>query len=145
MTVTKNATPDHDLSLVVLCVLVDLPRRTVRYYIQLGLVDRPQGETRAARYTQTHVDQLLMVKKWTLAGLSLDRIREMKDAGPEPALPPIPTRRPGSVEVWTHLMVDEGVELTIEPKRADLTPEQVRRLLRRVLDAFHEIKKERNE
>ncbi|MCC2655748.1 MAG: MerR family transcriptional regulator [Panacagrimonas sp.] len=144
MTVIKNATPSNDLSLEQLCVLVDLPRRTVRYYIQLGLVDRPEGETRAARYTQAHVEQLLNVKKWTLAGLSLDRIREMKDAGPEPALP-LPTRRPGSVEVWTHLLVDEGVELKIEPKRAGLSPEQVRHLMRRVLDALQQIKKEQTE
>jgi DNA-binding transcriptional MerR regulator len=143
MTVTKDR--DREYPLDELCVLVDLPRRTVRYYIQLGLVDRPEGETRAARYTHRHVEQLLNVKKWTLAGLSLDRIRELKDAGPEPALPPIPARRPGSVEVWTHLMVDEGVELMIEPKRAGLSPEQVRHLLRRVLDALQQIKKEETE
>lgn len=144
MTVINNRSAEAGYSLDELSVLVDLPRRTVRYYIQLGLVDRPEGETRAARYTQAHVEQLLMVKKWTLAGLSLDRIRELKDAGPEPALP-LPARRPGSVEVWTHLMVDEGVELMIEPKQAGLSPEQVRRLLRRVLDALQQIKKEETE
>ena len=144
MTGIKDTRTPRDHALDELSVLVDLPRRTIRYYIQLGLVDRPEGETRAARYTQAHVDQLLNVKKWTLAGLSLDRIREMKDAGPEPALT-IPTRRPGSVEVWTHLMVDEGVELVIEPKRAGLSPEQVRHLLRRVLDAMQQVKKEENE
>ena len=42
-----------------LCCLVDLPARTVRYYIQTGLVDRPDGLNRGARYTARHVDQLL--------------------------------------------------------------------------------------
>ena len=42
-------------------------------------------------------------------------------------------------------MVDEGVELVIEPKRAGLSPEQVRHLLRRVLDAMQQVKKEENE
>ena len=28
-----------------LCSLVDLPVRTVRYYVQQGLVDRPEGES----------------------------------------------------------------------------------------------------
>ena len=41
-----------------LCTLTDLPKRTVRYYMQMGLVDRPIGETRAAHYLATHLDQL---------------------------------------------------------------------------------------
>lgn len=141
MTVSNIPKSALDYSLDDLSVLVELPRRTVRYYIQLGLVDRPKGETRAARYTRAHVDQLLLVKKWTLAGMSLERIREMKEAGPEPSLP-LPTRRPGSVEVWSHLLIAEGVELMIEPTRAGLAPEQVRQLLRRTIEALHQIKKD---
>ena len=64
-------------SLDELAALVDLPKRTVRYYIQLGLVDRPDGETRAARYGTRHVEQLLQVRKWSDAGVSLERIREL--------------------------------------------------------------------
>jgi hypothetical protein len=30
------------------------------------------------------------------------------------------------VEVWSHLVVADGLEVTIEPGRAGLTPEQVR-------------------
>jgi hypothetical protein len=48
-----------------LCVLTDMPVRTVRYYVQVGLVDKPVGETRAARYGQLHLEQLLLIKKWT--------------------------------------------------------------------------------
>ena len=32
--------------------LAELPRRTVRYYIQSGLIDRPQGVGKGAYYTQ---------------------------------------------------------------------------------------------
>jgi hypothetical protein len=45
------------------------------------------------------------------------------------------------VEVWTHLFVAEGVELTIEPGRAGLSPEQVRELLRQALAAYDTIRK----
>jgi len=86
-----------------LCSLTELPRRTVRYYVQLGLVDRPIGETRAAYYTGRHLDQLLQVRKWTQAGVSLDRIRELLHGAP-PDVPPRP-RGPGTVEVWSHLVV----------------------------------------
>jgi hypothetical protein len=57
-----------------ICVLAELPRRTVRYYIQSGLTDRPHGVGKGAYYTQSHVEQLLLVRKWQLAGLSLERI-----------------------------------------------------------------------
>ena len=126
--------PSYPLS--ELCALVDLPVRTVRYYVQQGLVDRPQGETRAARYSQQHVDQLLLIKKWSAAGLSLDRIRELL-AGSEPNVPQR-SRRPGSVEVVSHLYIADGLEILIEPGRAGLTPEQVRLFARRVMALYEQ-------
>ena len=74
----KQAAPtEPSYPLADLCVLADLSVRTVRYYIQLGLVDRPIGETRGAYYTDRHLQQLLTIKKWTDAGLSLERVREL--------------------------------------------------------------------
>ena len=117
-----------------LCVLADLPVRTVRYYVQVGLVDRPEGETRAARYGAKHLEQLLLIKKWTTAGVSLDRIRELLQG----EIAPVPPRQKaiGSVEVRSHLTVADGVELVIEPGRAGLSPEQVRHLIRGVMAVF---------
>ena len=120
-----------------LCALADLPIRTVRYYVQQGLVDRPEGETRAARYGQKHLDQLLLIKKWTAAGLSLDRIRELL-AGEDAAVPERSKRR-GTIEVVSRLHIADGVELVIEPSRAGLTPEQVRELSRGVMALFDAI------
>jgi DNA-binding transcriptional MerR regulator len=68
--------------------LTDIPKRTIRYYIQLGLVDRPIGETKAAHYVDTHLDQLLRVKKLTEAKVPLERIRQVMDGeaeAPQPA------------------------------------------------------------
>jgi len=121
-----------------IAALAELPRRTVRYYIQSELIDRPQGVGKGAYYTQHHVEQLLLVRKWQLAGLSLERIGELlkqQAAGP---LPPTP-RRAGTVEVWSHLVVADGVELTLEPGRAGLTPEQVRAFFRAVTQAYAQI------
>lgn len=132
--------PPHSYLLSELCVLTDLPPRTVRYYVQIGLVDRPQGETRAARYGATHVEQLLLIKKWTAAGLSLDRIRELLHGAPEPVPPRAPTV--GSVSVRSHLLVADGVEVVIDPGRAGLTPEQVRHFTRAVMAAFSQLKAE---
>lgn len=129
---------DSTFTLDDIAALAELPRRTVRYYIQTGLVDRPQGISKGAFYTQRHVEQLLLIRKWQSAGLSLERIGELlrqQDSGP---LPPTP-RRAGSVEVWSHLVVADGIELTLEPGRADLTPEQVRAFFRAVTEAYAKI------
>jgi DNA-binding transcriptional MerR regulator len=126
------------LSFDELCALVDLPRRTVRYYIQRGLADRPTGETRGAYYTARHVEQLLTVKKWTTAGVSLEKIAELL-LGNHDELPPI-RRRPGDLAVWSHLHVAEGVELQIEPGLAGLAPQQVRALARGVMTLFAEVR-----
>ena len=124
-------------SLDELCTLTDLTKRTVRYYVQIGLVNRPEGETRAAKYSPQHLEQLLLVKKWTAAGVSLDRIRELLQGGSAPV--PERGRVPGSIEVCSHLHVAEGVELVIEPTRAGLTPEQLRHFVRAVMSAYEQI------
>jgi DNA-binding transcriptional MerR regulator len=131
---------ERSFPLDVLCTLVELPVRTVRYYIQIGLVDRPEGETRAARYTQRHLDQLLTIRKWTQAGMSLERIGEVLAAERHPE-PPLAQRRPGSVEVWSRLLIADGVELHIDPGRAGLNPEQVRAMLKQTLATYDEVKK----
>lgn len=121
-----------------IAVLAELPRRTVRYYIQSGLVDRPEGVGKGAYYIQRHVEQLLSIRKWQLAGLSLERIGEVlkqQDSGP---LPPAP-RRAGTVEVWSHLVVADGVEVTLEPGRAGLSPEQVRAFFRELSRIYQQI------
>lgn len=120
-----------------LCILAGLPIRTARYYIQIGLVDKPSGSTRSAVYGPKHLEQLLLIKKWTAAGVSLERIRELLQ-GAEAPVPPRPLV-PGAVEVRSHLTVAEGVEVVIEPSRAGLSPEQVRQFTRAVIAAFDAI------
>lgn len=123
-----------------IAALAELPRRTVRYYIQSGLVDHPHGVGKGAYYTQHHVEQLLLVRKWQLAGLSLERIGEVLKQQTSGPLPPTP-RRAGTVEVWSHLVAADGVEVTLEPSRAGLSPEQVREFFRAVTRAYEQIHK----
>ena len=127
-----------------LCALVDLPRRTVRYYIQEGLVDRPAGAKRGAYYTRRHVEQLMTVRTWQRAGLSLERIRELvSGAGETPSpLPPPRARRPGDVTLRTHVTLAPGVELVIDPQEAGLGAEAVRSIVRRAASLVDQTRKE---
>ncbi len=121
-----------------LCTLTDLPKRTVRYYMQMGLVDRPIGETRAAHYLTAHLDQLLKVKQLTDAGISLERIAEIQN-GEELPVPAKP-RKPGDIQVRSHVHVAPGIELQISPEEADMSPEQIRALVKAVMKTIQEIK-----
>ena len=114
-----------------LCALTDLPKRTVRYYMQLGLVDRPVGETRAAHYTPKHLEQLLQIRKLADAGVSLERIREVLSGGESPV--PDRVRQPGAISVLSQVFIAPGVELQIDPQAAGLSPEQLRAFVRTVL------------
>ena len=113
-----------------LATLAGVTPRTVRYYIAEGLVARPEGEKRGAHYLRRHLEQLLLIRRWTDAGLSLERVRELIAGAPED--PPRRSAPPGSVEVWSRVTLADGLELHLEPGRAGLAPEQVRSLVRSV-------------
>ena len=123
-----------------LCTLSDTSKRTVRYYMQIGLVDPPIGSTKAAHYLHQHLDQLLTIRKLSEAGVSLERIREVL-SGETPPLP-LRQRQSGSVEVRSHLFIADGVELEISPERAGLSPEQVRTFVRAVMKAYEDLQGE---
>jgi DNA-binding transcriptional MerR regulator len=131
----QAATPER-FSVDELATLAGVTPRTVRYYIAEGLVDRPQGEKRGAHYLRRHLEQLLLIRRWTDAGLSLDRVRELIAGAPEdPAARRAP---PGSIEVWSRVTVADGLEVHIEPGRADLSPEQMRSLVRGITALYRQ-------
>ena len=133
-----DPTEPTSFALQELCVLADMPVRTVRYYISLGLVDKPHGETRAARYQTAHLEQLLLIKRWSAQGLGLERIRELLHA-PEEDTTPARSRRAGDITVQSHLLIADGLELVIDPGRAQLNPEQLRHLVRLVMQAHAQV------
>ena len=134
----EPTTPDRRYSADELTTLAGVPHRTLRYYIQLGLVDRPIGETRAAYYTWQHLRQLLEVRRLTEQGFSLERVQELLEGRAEP---PAAAAAPqaGSITVQSHIHLGPGVELVIEPERAGLSPTQLRRFARETLAVYARI------
>ena len=125
------------LSLQQLGERADVPGRTVRFYIQKGLLPGPEGEKRGAYYTQSHLAELLRIRQWQEAGLSLDAIAGLLQARSEP---PVEPARPGAIEVRSHLIVADGLELVVAPERARLTQAQLRSLFRSVQDAYQALR-----
>jgi len=121
----EDKNPIKTFTLYQLCSLTEVSKRTVRYYMQTGLVDRPIGQKKAAHYTEQHLEQLLFISKWKKSGLSLDRISELLKQQDEPE-DLLPRKKAGDIEVRSHLTISNGVELQIEPNQAGLDSEQVR-------------------
>jgi len=110
-----------------------VPGRTIRFYIQRGLIPGPAGEKRGAYYSEDHLSALLRIRHWQESGLSLDAIGDLLDARLEA---PVSPARPGAVEVRSHLIIADGLELVVAPERAGLTQTQLRQLFR-VVQAAH--------
>lgn len=113
-----------------------VPERTIRFYIQKGLLPRPEGEKRGAFYTAEHLAPLLRIRGWQEAGLSLEAIAGLLSARSEAPLNPA---RVGSIEVRSHLIVADGLELVVAPERARLNPSQLRQLFQSVQAAYADL------
>ena len=96
-------------------------RRTVRYYVQEGLLAAPYGVGRGNHYGREHLDQLLRVKALEEAGRTLDEIRDaLGQSGRRRALmtfessaPPPRTSELPARTLWRRLTLAPGVELNV--------------------------------
>lgn len=55
-------------------------QRTIRYFIQRGLLSRPVGAGRGAYYTAEHLDEIRKVRDLTKRGVPLAAVRDLLDA-----------------------------------------------------------------
>jgi DNA-binding transcriptional MerR regulator len=98
-----------------LASLGGVSRRTVRYYVQEGLIPAPLGVGRGNHYTAEHLDQLLRVKAMQEAGRTLDEIRRAFGQ-PENSLSggePVRDEPPVSRSLWRRIALTPGVELHV--------------------------------
>ena len=124
-----------------LCDISGVSSRTVRYYIQIGLLDKPIGQTRAAHYVSLHLEKIIRIKQLSEAGISLERIREVL-SGEQLDLPER-KKQVGQIEVRSHLFIKDGIELQVSPETAGLSPEELRQFFKMVLEAYENVKKDK--
>jgi DNA-binding transcriptional MerR regulator len=67
---------EQEYSIQELCDITGLPRRTIHFYTQQGLLPPPSGAGLGARYSDTHLTRLRLIPILRQRGLRLDQIRE---------------------------------------------------------------------
>jgi len=133
--------PRYDIA--ELAELGGVNRRTVRYYVQRGLLPAPTGTGRGRHYTQAHLERLVYVRQQQEAGIPLAHIEAALGLGGAPAAsaPACPRTNapppsaPTGLSRWTRVVVAEGVELHVRGALPD--EERLRaavRALRAALD-----------
>jgi DNA-binding transcriptional MerR regulator len=114
-----------------LAALGGVTRRTVRYYVQEGLLPAPLGVGRGRHYGEEHLARLQAVKALQEKGLSLDEVRRELGRGRtrggsarEALLPEAAVAR----SAWTRLEIVPGVELHVSGQRRLPPPGRLREL-----------------
>jgi DNA-binding transcriptional MerR regulator len=130
-------------------------RRTVRYYVQRGLLPAPTGTGRGPHYTEGHLAKLIHIRQLQEQGVPLADIpARLEPPGPQPPEPepvpapsgaprpwwwPPPPQPPIPVEprrtVWTRIVLADGVELHVRSHPDALDPVRLARLA----EAVHQI------
>lgn len=89
-------------------------RRTVRYYVQEGLIPAPLGVGRGNHYGPEHLEQLLRVKAMQEAGRTLDEIRRERAGNPAPATGTRAAEQLSPARsLWRRIPLAPGVELHV--------------------------------
>ena len=70
----KKAAPVY-YNIETLAKKTGLARRTIHYYVQRGLLPRPEGGGRGHYYTEEHVQRIKSVQRWRSQGVPLEKMK----------------------------------------------------------------------
>lgn len=137
----------------------DVPRRTIRYYVQRDLLPPPHGAGRGHYYTADHLERLRRIRQLQEQGRSLDEIAllltrpddrltaslaappaTLREAAAPPVDQPEPVAEPdpSALELYRRLPIAPGVDLQLSASVPLPPPERLRALaaaVRRILDS----------
>lgn len=131
---------DYRYAIDELAELAGVSRRTVRYYVQEGLLPAPLGLGRGRHYDRRHLERLVQVRTWQEAGRSLDDIRQLlaRGHGPRAAAARALASPAASVErgLWRRLTLGPGLEIHVVRGRRLPSARELEELAARCRDLF---------
>jgi len=127
-----------------------LTRRTVRYYVQRGLLEPPQGGGRGSYYTEEHLRRLERIRAWAEQGVPLLYMKALLEKGMEPAGEPAgepaqtqadsPAKGVAAEQAavpYERMVLADGVELHVRRGALPqwrLSPERLERVRKLLMD-----------
>ncbi len=119
--------------------MTGVPRRTIRFYVQQGLLEPPRGAGRGHFYTDEHVKRLAEIRTLQDGGLALRDIAARLTAGQgETAVrdDAIPLT---AAEPWMRFLVAPGCEIHLQAGVCRMTPSRFERLQQAIRSIFPEL------
>lgn len=114
-----------------LCNEFGVSRRTVRYYVQEGLLEPPAGRGRGGFYSDSHRTKLRQILALRDQGLPLALIR--RELEPELNTPSITVLEPkGNEHRETVMEISAGLSLNVHDRHFSKDPELFRTLARKI-------------
>ena len=106
-----------------LCALTDYSKRTVRYYVQEGLLEPPAGRGRGGFYFDSHLQRLREIRSMQDQGMKLEAIGRALALGEAPRLQPL-------AESFIRYQLAPGVELQVKQDVLETENRKIRDLVR---------------
>ena len=106
-----------------LCELTGFSRRTIRYYVQEGLIDPPAGRGRGGFYFDSHLRRRQEIRGLQDQGLRISEIQHLPAKGEQPE--PAPLR-----EVWIRYPVEPGLEIHLSRDLEERKRKKVQEIIR---------------
>ena len=136
--------PDQDYSIQDLCEKTGLPRRTIHFYSQQGLLPPPAGAGPGTRYDDRHLLRLQIILRLRQQGLRLDEIRlKLQEAGladlrilqDQLEAPLEINQAPPAPQIFQHYLLPGGMMLLAPASLSTAN----RKKLAELLNAAHQI------
>jgi DNA-binding transcriptional MerR regulator len=93
-------------------------RRTIHYYLQRGLLPRPEGGGRGYYYTEAHLERLRQIQEWREQGVPLENMKAYFSEAPSRQIqsaPPYSVSAKARVTDWSRLNIDTEIEIHFRP------------------------------
>ncbi len=120
--------------------LTGLTRRTIRYYVQIGLLQAPFGKKRAAYYGAEHLERLLKIRRLTASHVPLEEIAaSFKEEFQCLDKCSYAERSVGEINVCSHVNLGAGLTLVIDPNLTHMKTEAIRELASGIVTLVKEI------
>lgn len=129
-----------------LCDQTGLPRRTIHFYTQQGLLPPPEGAGLGAHYSENHLLRLQAIPRLRSQGLRLDQIREKLNQMPQDDLKKLlsqistnasPPPASAGLQSFVHFPLGSGIVIIAPTKLSPAEKRKFDQLLQEAQRIFH--------